>query len=116
MDIIVACAVTHSAAMSEEFLEWLPENVHIYWIFERYADMIWNHGRRSYSSRTIGEKMRFDMTFESNDEYKLRNSVTPYLGRVYVLRHPERVGLFKYQTSKFDFPAYIAFCKGVGIL
>lgn len=102
--------------MSEEFLEWLPENVHIYWIFERYADMIWTHGRRSYSSRTIGEKMRFDMTFESNDEYKLRNSVTPYLGRVYVLRHPERVDLFKYQTSKFDFPAYVAFCKGVGIL
>jgi hypothetical protein len=115
MDII-ECALRHRVALSDEFLEWLPENSHIYFIFEGHADALWDRGRKEYSSRTIGEKMRFDHTFYSNDEYKLRNSVTPYLGRMYVLRHPDRVGFFKYHTRDFDFPAYIKFCQSIGLI
>ena len=113
---IVKLANFHRIAMSQEFLDWLPTNTHIYPVFEQLADLLWSLGRRHYSSRTIGEKMRFDHSVRSSDEYKLRNSVTPYLGRVYVLMHPERVDFFKYQKDDtgFYFPDYVEFCKSIG--
>jgi hypothetical protein len=116
MDII-EFANRHQDVLDEcDFLVWLPTNTHVYFVFEQLADAVWMRGRRHYSSRTIGEKMRYDHDVRSNDKYKLRNAVTPYLGRLYVLRHPERLDLFKYQIKDHDFRGYVSLQQFLGLL
>lgn len=102
-------ALNHPGIFTKDFLEWLPANEHMYNLFENLADQLWLSGRRHYSSRTIGEKMRFDYGLKSvGDTFKLRNAFTPDLGRLYVLKHPKRVLLFSYtQQRQPDFVKYI---------
>jgi len=103
-------AVKHRAAFSSEFMQWLPLNQHMYTYFEKLADKLWEAGRRHYSARTIGEKMRFDHSVrEVGGEFKLSNNAIPDLGRLYVLRHPKRVLLFEYRRTRLNFIKHI--CK-----
>lgn len=93
-----------------DFPEWLEENYHVFEVFVRHADELWNHGRRFYSSRTICEKMRFDHDVrENNSKFKISNTRTPDLGRLYVVLHPLRVDMFAYQNTikRGDFSAWV---------
>ena len=109
MSRLLRLAHKHRAVFTDEFLEWLFLNEHMYALFEVMADRLWNSGRRHYSARTIGEKMRFDIDVESyGDNYKLRNAFTGDLGRLYVLKHPTRVLLFAYTAQRPpDFIKYV---------
>lgn len=112
MSALLQLAHRHPKVFAKNFLNWLPDNEHMYRLFENLADQLWLSGRQHYSSRTIGEKMRFDCSINSkNDLFKLNNNYTPDLGRLYVLKHPERVLLFSYRriSHEIDFVEYV--CK-----
>jgi hypothetical protein len=115
---LVEFANSHAYILDEcGFLEWLPENLHVYAVFEHFADQIWSIGRHRYSARRICEGMRWEHEVRSKDEYKISNSVTSYLGRLYVLRHPTRLDFFTYQIKDGrDFKAYVSMLVGTGQL
>ena len=117
MTKVINMVETHKHVFTDEFINWIQVNEHMYELFEVLADQIWNAGRRHYSSRTIGEKMRFDHSLHSvDDTFKLRNSVTPYLGRLYVLFHPDRLELFRYVKDNGDFQQHVEFFTKIGVL
>ena len=105
----------HRVVFTDKFMAWFPDNEHVYLLFEYLADKLWASGKQHYSSRTIGEKMRFDYGIVSvNDTFKINNIYTPDLGRLYVLKHPERMMLFSYRKQRQpDFVEYV--CKKFGL-
>ena len=74
---------------------WLAENKHIWDRFYAEANRVWAKGRPHYSARTIIEYMRHETTLrEKGEEFKINNTVAPYLARLYVNMHPERAAFF----------------------
>lgn len=99
-DSVLQTVQTYPEWFLPDFSEWLDENYHVFEVFVRHADELWNRGRRFYSSRTICEKMRFDHDVrENNSKFKISNTRTPDLGRLYVVLHPMRVDMFAYQNT-----------------
>jgi hypothetical protein len=97
---IIQTVWTHREWFLPDFPQWLNENYHVFEVFVNHADELWNRGRRFYSSRTICEKMRFDHDVrENNSKFKISNTRTPDLGRLYVVLHPLRVDMFAYQNT-----------------
>lgn len=111
MSRLLNLAHKHKIVFRDEFVPWLHDNEHVYKVFAELADALWSRGRHYYSSRTIGEKMRFDHgVSEASGEFKLNNNYTPDLGRLYVLNHPTRLFLFSYrdhQNNRTDFEKYV---------
>lgn len=92
------------AMFSEDFLAWLPENIHVWSAFEREAIEIWGRGIKHYSSRTIVHVMRHHSAIrERGGEWKINNNHSPYLARLFDLMHPDKVGMWEYRgTPKVD--------------
>lgn len=97
---ILRIANAHSGCFDKKFSSWITKNLHVFAVFHDLADRLWRAGRTKYSSRTIGEKMRFDHAVrEADGEFKLNNNYTPDLGRLYCLLNPDRVELFAYRRG-----------------
>ena len=96
----VSVARRNPHLMSTEFLEWLPENLHIWVAFEREAFKIIARGISHYSSYTIVEFLRHHTAVsEVNSEFKINNNVRPYLSRLFDKIHPAYAGLFEYRAT-----------------
>ncbi len=95
----VATAKRYSYLFSAEFLEWLPNNLHIWDAFVREANRIMATGRNHYSSYTIVEFLRHHSAVtEKGGEWKINNNHRPYLPRLFDMMYPEKAGLFEYRT------------------
>ena len=83
------------------FIEWLQENEHIWVAFRDEALKMTRMGYSHYSSQTIFEYLRHHSAISENtDEYKLNNSHTPYLARLFAMAYPEHAGLFEYRSLR----------------
>lgn len=98
----VQMARDHSEKFPDDFLEWLPENVHIFNDFCEEALKVIRRGYTHYSARTILEFLRHhSMTKEKSDSgYKINNVHTPYLARLFDLVYPHHAGLWEYRVTK----------------
>lgn len=109
-DSVIQTVTMYPEWFLPDFFEWLEDNYHVFEVFVKHADELWNNGRRFYSSRTICEKMRFDHDVrENNSKFKISNTRTPDLGRLYVVLHPLRVDMFAYQNTikRGDFSTWV---------
>lgn len=83
----------------EGFKEWLEGNPRLWFEFERRADMLWRRGRKHFGAKAIWESIRFDtaMAEEETDDskYRLNNSWTSSLARLYLAHHPDRREFFE---------------------
>jgi hypothetical protein len=83
---------------SEEFTDWIVDNLHIWEAFKREATSVRNKGRTHYSSRTIVEYLRHNTALADNDStFKINDHCVPYLGRLYVMTHPQAEGFFEFR-------------------
>ena len=99
---IVQLVELHKTVFRKKFHIYIQEQFQVFVEFCKLADKLWERGRRHYSSRTIGEKIRFDSDVsEVGSTFKLNDHSTPDLGRLYVLLHPERLDLFSYRRGHF---------------
>jgi hypothetical protein len=99
MPVVVANA--HREMFTPEFLEYLPENLHVYYAFEREAIKVAKLGFKHYSARTIVEVLRHhSATTEVGGAWKLNNDNTPYLARLFGLLNPEYSSLFEFREAK----------------
>lgn len=83
---------------SQEFTDWIVENQHIWEAFKVEASRIRARGRSHYSSRTIVEYLRHHTALaEAEGTFKINDHCVPYLGRLYVLTHPDAKGFFEFR-------------------
>lgn len=90
--------LAHPEHFRRDFADWLEKNAKVWDAFAVEADKIWSRGRRRYSARTIGEYLRHESALrEAPNEHgwKLNDHWWPDLGRLYMLAHPDRDGLFE---------------------
>lgn len=86
---------------SDEFLNWLPENEHIWNAFVWEAFKVQEKGYKHYSARTIIHVLRHHSAIaENGSEWKINNNHSPYLARLFDIVFPDRAGLFEYREIK----------------
>ena len=86
---------------SDEFVEWLPQNFHVWHNFARETFKIIDIGFKHYSARTILHFLRHHTAVEqrSTEGFKLNNNYSPYLARLWALRYPDRGYIFEYRNT-----------------
>jgi len=90
----------HRDKFSDEFVEWLPENIHIFQAFTKEAIKISDKGFKHYSARTIIHVLRHHSALaEKGSEWKINDHHSPYLARLFDIAYPLRAGLFEYRTT-----------------
>jgi hypothetical protein len=94
-------AHAHANQFTPDFLDYLPENLHVYMAFEKEAIKVANRGFKHYSARTIVEVLRHHSALqESGSAWKLNDHNTPYLARLFALMRPGYAYLFEFRTAK----------------
>lgn len=94
-------AVAHKSLFTQEFLSWLPNNLHIWDAFTREARAVINKGFKHYSARTIIHVLRHHSAlYEAGGEFKINNNTSPYLARLFDVVYPAYAGLFEYRETK----------------
>lgn len=84
----------------DEFATWLIDNWQLWKAFEREALRASFRGRPKYSARTITEWLRHEaIMIAPNVEFRLNNSVTPSLSRLFLFKHPALAGFFETRES-----------------
>lgn len=107
MNPILEIALAHESEFSDEFLDWLPSNLHVIEAFNFETFRIIHKGFKHYSGRTILEVLRHHSALQENSEpWKLNNNHTPYLCRLFAYMYPQNSGIFEYRiiikpTRKF---------------
>lgn len=97
----VRMAEAHRFQFTQEFLAYLPENLHVWDAFEREALAVARRGFKHYSARTIIHVLRHHSALaETGSEWKLNNNISPYLARLFALMHPAHANLFEYREAK----------------
>lgn len=85
----------------DDFLEWLPENIHVFEAFAQEAFSVIKRGFTHYSAYTIVEFLRHHSAIrESGGEWKINNNHRPYLARLFDLVYPASAGLWEYRVTK----------------
>ena len=101
MSIIVKTARDNSELFSQTFLEWLPDNLHVFDAFADEALKVRQKGFSHYSARTILHVLRHHSALsETNGEWKINNDHSPYLARLFDLLYPNAAGLWEYRTTR----------------
>lgn len=85
-----------------EFLQYLPDNLHVFDAFERESLRVVARGWKHYSARTIIHVLRHHSALEEVDGkgWKINDHTSPYLARLFVLMHPEHRALFEFREAK----------------
>jgi len=91
----------HKEQFSDEFLNWLPENAHIWIAFEQEAYKVIKAGFKHYSARTIIHVLRHHSALSERglDGWKINNNISPYLARLFAILNPSHADLFEYRTA-----------------
>lgn len=92
-------AFANKEQFSEQFLEWLPENHHIWIAFEAETFKVIKKGFKHYSARTIVEVLRHHSALAENADsgWKINNNITPYLSRLFALMNPQHTDFFEFR-------------------
>lgn len=104
LDLLEPCisvAFSNADKFTDDFLAYLPDNLHVYAAFEREANKVVARGFQHYSARTIIEVLRHHSALaEVGGAYKLNDHYTPYLARLYCLLNPKEAHLFEFRVAK----------------
>ena len=86
---------------SDEFVEWIQKNEHVWDDFCTEAFKIHRRGFKHYSARTIIHVLRHhSATAENGSQWKISNNCSPYLARLFDLRYPDYAGMWEMKTCK----------------
>lgn len=98
----VQIARDNAEKFPDDFLEWLPDNVHVFEAFAEEAFSVIKRGFTHYSPYTIVEFLRHHSAVKekSTDGFKINNNHRPYLARLFDLVHPGSAGLWEYRVTK----------------
>ena len=101
MDHVLDILDEHASLFSGEFMDWLPDNVHVWDAFCHEAFAVRRAGYTHYSARTIIHFLRHHSAVaEKGGVWKINNNHSPYLARLFDLRYPDAAGLWQYRETK----------------
>ena len=87
------------------FKEWLPNNMHIYNAFIKYArELKWRNNRDYYSARAIWERLRWDTWIKDTDgpPPKISDLNMPFVSWLSMNAEPDLKGMFRTRRKKED--------------
>ena len=91
------------AKLALDFKKWLPNNMHIYSEFIRYALILKNgpQQRKYYSGQAIWERIRWDTMLADRPEkhFKLNDHSIAFITRLAMEAEPELEGMFQIRGS-----------------
>lgn len=98
----LAAVAAHPQYFTDDFAEWLPDNLHVFNAFEAEALKVIRRGFKHYSARTIVHVLRHHSAVQetAGDGWKINNNHSPYLARLFDLLHPAHAGLWEYRETK----------------
>lgn len=100
-DVALSIVTGNGADFVDDFEQWLVDNWPLWKAFEREALRAAYRGRPKYSARTITEWLRHEATLRNPEqEFRLNNSVTPSLSRLFLLKYPDLGDFFETRESK----------------
>lgn len=86
---------------SNEFVEWLQKNEHVWNAFAYEATAINRRGFKKYSARTIIHVLRHHSAiYEHGTQWKISDHSSPYLARLFDLQYPEMAGMWSFKPCK----------------
>jgi hypothetical protein len=95
---VVDLANRHAEMFTDEFLDWLPSNLHVWYAFRDETFRAIGAGYRRYSSKMIIHHLRHHTSVaERGSGFKISNNTSPYLPRLFDLAYPHLEGLFSYK-------------------
>jgi len=86
-----------------KFKEWLPENMHIYNAFIKYArELKWRNNRDYYSARAIWERLRWETMLEDSNgpPPKISDLNMPFVSWLSMYVEPDLKGMFRKRKKK----------------
>jgi hypothetical protein len=101
MNPIVKVMMENKEQFTTEFMDWLPNNLHVWDAFVEEAMKIRRRGYKHYSARTIVHVLRHHSAIsEKGSEWKINNNHSPYLARLFDLMVPSFAGMWEYRETK----------------
>jgi hypothetical protein len=101
MNPIVKVMTDNKEQFTTEFMDWLPNNLHVWDAFVEEAMKIRRRGYKHYSARTIVHVLRHHSAIsEKGSEWKINNNHSPYLARLFDLMIPGFAGMWEYRETK----------------
>lgn len=86
---------------SDEFIEWFPDNEHVWNAFVLETMKVKRAGFKHYSARTIIHVLRHHSAISENgSQWKINDHHSPYLARLFDIVYPHKAGLFEYRAIK----------------
>jgi hypothetical protein len=100
IDSTIQLMLNNEDEFSDEFIFWVPNNIHIVEAFDHETLKIIRKGYKHYSGRTILEVLRHHSALSESGPWKLNNNYVPYLCRLFALTNPKYGSIFEYRTVK----------------
>lgn len=89
----------HEHRFPDDFIDWLPDNLHVWDAFEDEVFTVIEARFSHYSARTILHFLRHHSAVrEAGGAWKINDHHSPYLGELFDLKHPELAGLWEKRT------------------
>jgi hypothetical protein len=100
MNDVVELMEANIETFSNEFLVWLPNNLHIWDAFVEQAMAVRSRGFKRYSTKTIIHVLRHHSALhEEGGEWKINNNISPYLARLFDLKYPAMAGMWELRAT-----------------
>lgn len=100
MDELLKLMRANQEQFSNEFVDWLPKNEHVWKAFVKEINKVIAVGFKHYSARTIVHVLRHHSAIaEKGSGWKINNNLSPYLARLFALKHPSLAYIFKYKST-----------------
>ena len=102
LDFPLNIVADNRGLFTDDFVEWLPKNLHIFAEFCARARAIRKRGRKHYGAKTIVEVIRFETDLRSSpdESFKCNNNYTAYLARLCMMAYTETDALFETREAK----------------
>lgn len=99
---ILALIDSSEEEFPDEFIHWLPDNLHVWNAFVFQAFKVVNRGFKHYSARTIIHVLRHHSMISEVPEgaWKINDHHSPWFARLFDLRYPEHKGLWEFRRTK----------------
>ena len=98
---LVFLVLENRKQFSNEFVEWISNNEHIWEGFANEALSIIDVGFKHYSARTIVHVLRHHSALsERGSGWKINDHCSPYLARLFALKYPEHASFFEKRKTK----------------
>tara|TARA_E500000178_G_C17034365_1_gene762464 strand:+ start:2280 stop:2600 length:321 start_codon:yes stop_codon:yes gene_type:complete len=88
--------------ITNQFINFHKQNPNVYNLFKRFTKQAIKAGHTHLSSEMIINRIRWETSITTNEEYKINNIYKPYYSRMFMNDFPKYNEFFRMRTSCAD--------------